>query len=393
MKRAFRLLAAVTALWSAAAMAADPGISDKEIKLGSVLPLQGGFAAGATQFRDGVDAYFKWVNEEGGVNGRKIVWSAENDSYNPQQSVAAIKKLVDRDGVFAIVGTLGTANTLAVLPFLKQRNVPLLGPLGSHPLINEPRDRNIFPISPTGPRQGTSLLQYAHESLNAKRIAVFYQDDQMGKELLSGVKQYAASHGLEIVGEASYVPSDVDVSAQALALRQSNPDAVVMAVIPKQGTLFLIAAQKLGWKSKFLALQVMGDPLTLRLGGDAVNNLYTNLYAGVETMTTPEIKQATEILGKYAPGTPPGYWSFIGMSGAKIFVEAAKGRGKGSHAGVSDRLSRKDGHPFERVDSARFIRTRQACRARHIRLCPVAERQARRAQGMARKVTAAELCE
>lgn len=328
MRTASRLFAMATAMCSAVAMAAAPGISDKEIKLGSVLPLQGGFAAGATQFRDGVDAYFKWTNDQGGIHGRKITWSAENDSYNPQQSVAAIKKLVDRDGIFAIVGTLGTANTLAMLPFLKQRNVPLLGPLGSHPLINEPQDRNVFPISPTGPQQGTSLVQYAHESLGAKRIAVFYQDDQMGKELLSGVRQYAAAHNLKVVGEASYVPSDVDVSAQALTLRQSNPDAVVMAVIPKQGTLFLITAQKMGWKSNFLALQVMGDPVTLQLGGDAVNRLYTNLYAGVETMTTPEIQQAKEILGKYAPGTAPGYWSFIGMSGAKLFVEAAKGAGR-----------------------------------------------------------------
>src|SRR3546814_5088274 len=94
-----------------------------------------------------MESYLKYINDQGGINGRKIVWEVENDSYNPQQAVAAAKKLVDRDGVFLIVGTLGTTNTLATIPFLKQRNVPLLDPLGSHPSINKPEDRIVFPIS------------------------------------------------------------------------------------------------------------------------------------------------------------------------------------------------------------------------------------------------------
>ena len=97
---------------------AEPGVSRDTIKLGSYLPLQSGLAAGATQMKEGTEAYFKWVNDNGGVNGRKIEWIVENDSYNPQQTVAVVKKLVDRDDVFAVVSTLGTVTNLAVLPFL-----------------------------------------------------------------------------------------------------------------------------------------------------------------------------------------------------------------------------------------------------------------------------------
>lgn len=268
------------------------------------------------------------MNANGGINGRKVVWSAQNDSYNPQQAVAAVKELVDRDDVFAIVGTLGTTNTLAILPFLKQRGVPLLGPLGSHPDINEPKDRNVFPMSPMGPAHGRSLAQFANEDLKAKKIAVFYQDDQYGKELLEGTKKYAAANGMTIVGEATYEPSDVDVSAQVLALSKTHPDAVLMAVIPKQGALFLRAAQRIGFKAAFLAPEVMADPVSLQLAGGAINGLYMNAYVALQSMDTPAVKQAKEILAKYAPQTPAGYWAFAGMAGAKMFYIAAQKVGK-----------------------------------------------------------------
>ncbi|MFC3678425.1 ABC transporter substrate-binding protein [Ferrovibrio xuzhouensis] len=320
--------AALALMTATGAWAGDPGVTDKEIKLGSFLPLQSGLSAGASQYRDGMESYLKYINDQGGINGRKIVWEVENDSYNPQQAVAAAKKLVDRDGVFLIVGTLGTTNTLATIPFLKQRNVPLLGPLGSHPSINKPEDRIVFPISPLGTLHGVSLAQFAHKDLKAKRIGVFYQDDQYGKELLEGAREFAKKNGMEIVSTQSYVPSDVDVSPQALAISQTKPDAVIMAVIPKQGALFLKEAQKMGWKTNFLAPQLMGDPVAVDLAGSAIEGLYVNLYAAIESMDTPMVKLANQVMAKYAPNTPVGYWSYIGMAGAVIFEKGARKAGK-----------------------------------------------------------------
>jgi branched-chain amino acid transport system substrate-binding protein len=119
---------------------AEPGITNDKILLGSFLPLQSGLAAGATQMKEGCDAYFRFVNDAGGVNGRKIEWIVENDSYNPQQTAAVVKKLVDRDEVFALVSTLGTVTNLAVLPFLAQRGVPIVNPRG-RPQATERADR------------------------------------------------------------------------------------------------------------------------------------------------------------------------------------------------------------------------------------------------------------
>src|SRR5262249_35434019 len=141
----FAIVAAAAAL-PEAAWSADPGVTKDKVTLGSFLPLQSGLAAGATQMKEGCDAYFKYVNDSGGVNGRKIEWIVENDSYNPQQTAAVVKKLVDRDGVFAIVSTLGTVTNLAVLPFLAQRAVPIVHPPRDHLLLHNPTDTNVFAI-------------------------------------------------------------------------------------------------------------------------------------------------------------------------------------------------------------------------------------------------------
>ena len=307
---------------------AEPGISKDTIKLGSYLPLQSGLAAGATQMKEGTEAYFKWVNDNGGVNGRRIDWIVENDSYNPQQTVAVVKKLVDRDDVFAVVSTLGTVTNLAVLPFLHQRGVPVINPAGGHVNLNKPKDKNVFGILPLSSEIGESMADYALARLGAKKIAIFFQNDQFGKDQRDGAVEYLKKKNLAPAAEASYVPADVDISAQVIALRQAQPDAVLLAVIPKHGSLFMKEAQKLGWKPKIVGHNTMADPVVTDLAGDALEGIYVNLMTAVDSMDTPQVKQANEILSKYSPKTKPGYYPYLGMAGAKIFVEGAKKAGQ-----------------------------------------------------------------
>jgi len=305
------------------AWAAAPGVTKDKIIIGSYLPLQSGLAAGATQLRDGADAYFRHINDKGGIHGRKIEWTVENDSYNPQQTVAVLKKLVDRDGVFAIVSTLGTATNLAALPFLAQRKVPLINPAGGHERLNAPKDPNVFGLLPVGQDIGAAMADYAMDKLQAKRIAIFFQNDPFGKDPRDGAVAALKKRGLEVVAETSYVPSDVDMSAQAVALRGANPDVVLMMCITKQGALLLQKAQQLGWRPKFLAQNTMGDPITADLAGSALEGVMVILFTAIETMDTPAVKEANALIAKYHPETKPGYWTYLGLAGAKVFVEAA----------------------------------------------------------------------
>ena len=329
-RRALIALAVGTAAFGLAgtAHAADPGVTKDKITLGSFLPLQSGLAAGATQMREGADAYFKHINDTGGINGRKIEWLVENDSYNPQQTAAVVKKLVDRDGVFAIVSTLGTVTAVAVLPFLAQRGVPVVNPAGGHMLLNKPKDKNVFGILPLSSEIGKSMADFAVQKLIAKRVAIFYQNDQFGKDQRDGAVEALKKHNMQAVGEASYVPSDVDVSAQVVALRDTNPDAVILGIIPKHAALFLKEAQRLGWKPKIVGHNTVADPVVLDLAGpEALEGVYVNLMTAVDTMGTPAVKKADEILAKHYPKTKPGYYPYLGMAGAMIIVEGIKRAG------------------------------------------------------------------
>lgn len=309
------------------AHAADPGVTDDKIVLGSFLPLQSGLSAGATQMMEGTDAYFQYINEQGGVNGRQIEWIVENDSYNPQQTVAVTKKLVDRDGVFAIVSTLGTVTNLAVLDFLAQREVPIINPAGGHERLNKPTDKNVFGILPLSSEIGESMAEHATKEMGAEKVAIFYQNDQFGKDQRDGAVAYLESQGMKPVAEATYVPSDVDVSAQVVALRDADPDVVVLGVIPKHGSLFMLEAEKMGWDIKTVAHNTMADPIVVDLAGDALEGMHVNLMTAVSTMDRPTVKLANELLAKYYPDTKPGYYPYLGMAGAMIFVEAAKRAG------------------------------------------------------------------
>jgi len=307
---------------------AEPGITKDKILLGSFLPLQSGLAAGATQMKEGCDAYFRSINEAGGVNGRKIEWIVENDSYNPQQTAAVVKKLVDRDEVFAMVSTLGTVTAVAVLPFLAQRGVPIVNPAGGHKLLNKPTDKNVFGILPLSSEIGESMAEFAVKKLGAKRVAIFFQNDQFGKDQRDGAVKALEKLHLTAVAESSYVPSDVDVSAQAVALKQANPDVVILGVIPKHGALFAKEAQRLGWKPKMVGHNTMADPVVLDLvGPEPLEGVYVNLMTAVSTMDKPAVKKANELLAKYYPNTKPGYYPYLGMAGGIIIVEAMKRAG------------------------------------------------------------------
>jgi ABC-type branched-subunit amino acid transport system substrate-binding protein len=316
------------AMLPATAWSAEPGVTKDKVILGSFLPLQSGLAAGATQMKEGCDAYFKSVNDAGGVNGRKIEWIVENDSYNPQQTAAVVKKLVDRDDVFALVSTLGTVTAVAVLPFLAQRGVPIVNPAGGHTLLNKPTDKNVFGILPLSSEIGESMVDFAVTTLGAKRVAIFFQNDQFGKDQRDGAVAALKRHNMTPVAEASYVPSDVDISAQAVALKQADPDVVILGVIPKHGALFVKEAQRLGWKPKMVGHNTMADPVVLDLAGaEALEGVYVNLMTAVDSMDTPAVKKANEILAKYYPQTKPGYYPYLGMAGGIIIIEAMKRAG------------------------------------------------------------------
>jgi len=172
------------------------------------------------------------------------------------------------------------------------------------------------------------MAEFAVSKLGAKRVAIFYKNDQFGKDQSDGAIAELKKHNLTPVAEASYVPSDVDVSAQAVALKGANPDVVILGVIPKHGALFVKEAKRLGWKPKIVGHNTVADPVVLDLAGaEALEGVYVNLMTAVSRMDKPAVKRANELMAKYFPKTKPGYYPYLGMAGCLIIAEGIKRAG------------------------------------------------------------------
>ena len=322
--------AATTAAATVAATAKPVviGVTDTEVVIGSWGPQDG--PAGFYGVIDRVvDAYFKKVNEEGGVNGRKIRFIYENDSYQPAKTVAAVKKLVEEDKIFALVGGLGTPNNAAVMDYLVAANVPHVWPATGSGILAVPFKKNIYAVQLNYTIEATLLTQYALDKVAAKKFAVFYQNDGFGKEGLDAVQAELKKRGLAAATAVSYESADTNFTAQALKLQTSGADTVILYAVPKPGGSIIAEMGKIGFSPKLLSSSVINDPAIFQLAGPAIEGMLINAYLpAFDDVSNPKIVEYQAFMAKYAPKEQIGGFSEVGYAYAQVFIEALKRAGK-----------------------------------------------------------------
>ena len=305
-----------------------PGVTDSEIVIGSWGPQDG--PAGAYGVIDRtIAAYFKKVNDDGGINGRKIRFIYENDSYQPAKTTAAVKKLVEEDKVFALVGGLGTAQNMAVMDYLVQNKVPHLAPSTGSGLMSKPVKPNVFQVQLNYTNEATLLTQYALDKLSAKKIAVFYQNDAFGKEGLDAVNAELKKRNMGEASGVSYEPSDTNFSSQALKLQSTGADTVVIYAVPKPGASIIAEMDKIGFKPNLLASSVINDPALFQLAGPGIEGLLLLAWLpAFDDTSNPKIVEYQNFMKKYAPNEQIGGFSETGYTYATIATDALKQAGK-----------------------------------------------------------------
>ncbi len=320
--------AAPTAPAATTGGAATPGVTDTEVVIGSWGPQDG--PAGAYGVIDRtIDAYFKKVNEEGGVNGRQIKFIYENDSYEPAKTVAAVKKLVEEDKVFALVAGLGTRNNLAVMDYLIQNNVPHVAPATGSTSMAMPLKKNVFALQVNYTIEATLLTRYALDTLGSKKFAVFYQNDAFGKEGLDTINAELKRRGLPEAVAVSYETADTNFSAQALKLQNSGADTVILWAVPKPGGSVISEMDKIGFKPKLLSSAVINDPAIFKLAGPGIEGLtITSWLPEFNDTSNPKIVEYQAFMKKYAPNEQIGGFSLSGYTQAQLMTEALKRAGK-----------------------------------------------------------------
>ena len=305
-----------------------PGVTASEVVIGSWGPQDG--PAGAYGVIDRtIDAYFKMINDQGGVNGRTIRFIYENDSYQPAKTLAAVKKLVEQDKVFALVGGLGTAHNLTVMDYLVQNNVPHVWPATGTTQLAVPLKKNIYAVQLNYTTEATLLTQYGLDTMSAKKLAVFYQNDAFGKEGLDAVQAELSKRGLPAATGVSYETTDTNFSAQALKLQTSGADTVVLYAVPGPGGAVVAEMGKIGFAPKLLSSSVINDPSIFKLAGSAINGMLIEAYLpAFDDTSNPKIVAYQAFMAKYAAKEQIGGFSEAGYAYGQVFIEALTRAGK-----------------------------------------------------------------
>jgi branched-chain amino acid transport system substrate-binding protein len=228
---------------------AEPGITAKTILLGGTSPLSGPASAYASVAR-GADAYFRYANARGGVNGRTVSYKYVDDAYNPVQTVQATKQLVEQDQVFAVFNSLGTASNIAVRDYLNQLKVPQLFVASGATTFG--RDYEQYPwtigFQPSYQSEGRIYGIYLARTKPDARIAVLFQNDDYGKDLLAGLRRGIARSKVKLVAAQVYEATDADVQSQVAKLKASGANTLALFATPKFATQAYTSADKLGWR-------------------------------------------------------------------------------------------------------------------------------------------------
>lgn len=311
---------------------AENGVYDNEVVIGSFQALSGPYAIIGQEMTKGMNAYFNWINSNGGVYGRRINLIVADDQLNPSKTVVEVKRLVEQDKVFAIVGGLGTYGCLAVMDYLNENGVPFVYQgAGTSKLVDPPK-KYIFGVQPDYTLEGHIIAKFLVENQNAKKIAVLYMNNDIGLEGLAAIKDELSKHNMKPAIEISYNPAETDYSAQVLDLLNVNPDSIVIYGLITDTIRWVKTIRDYGLESKIVTIYPNADPNFIRLAGDYAEGIIFTGWVPLPTPDRPEYVKDFErylrIFQETYKDQIPSSYAAAGFIAAEVFVEGLIRAGK-----------------------------------------------------------------
>jgi len=322
----------------------EKGVTKDKIKIGVLTAMTGPYAEYDVMWSQGGKVVFDEINQKGGIYGRKIDYLVEDDGCDSTKGSIAGKKLIYNENVFALYSGVCTGVVNALVPDVEAEKIPLqpIGAAGTNyvrPWNKGPSGKYIFGGAMGLYYHGESMVDFALLK-GWKKVAILYQTDQWGVEVYKGAKSQLEKSGLAFVAEESIVRDATDTSVQVIKLREKNPDAVIMALYPRLGPIFLRQAYELGLKANFVASAGMVSNLdTLRKTArdEALKTFYylwdrCDMPGGTGAPGC-EISDWNKKIKKAYPDKAddpnfPNPYSIMGIGTATIFVEGLRRAGQ-----------------------------------------------------------------
>ena len=308
---AWTLSAASLLLAGGLALAAGqygPGASDAEIKLGNTMPYSGPASAYGV-IGKAEAAYFNMINEQGGINGRKINFISRDDSYSPPKTVEVVRKLVEEDQVLLMFNPLGTPPNTAIRGYLNENKVPQLFVATGADKWNDPKNFHwTMGYQPSYRIESRIYARYILKNLPNAKIAVLYQNDDFGKDYLIGLREGLGDKADKmIVATQSYETTDPTVDSQVVAMQNSGADTILTAAIPKFAAQVIRKVYDIGWKpTHFLSnvstsVKIALQPAGLEKSIGIISAGYGKEITDPKWQSTQEYKDWLAWMQKYNP--------------------------------------------------------------------------------------------
>jgi ABC-type branched-subunit amino acid transport system substrate-binding protein len=329
--------AAVAGCGSGGGSSSAPGVTKDAVTIGSHQPLTGPAAPGYSEIAPASNAFFKFLNSQGGVKGRQIKYIYKDDGYNPTNTVAVTKRLVLQDKVFAIFNGLGTPTHTKVADFLNASKVPDLFVASGCQCWDEPDQHPMtFGWQPDYVVEGKILGDYIKKNFSGKKVAYFYQDDDFGKDGVKGLDMYIPKS--QVVSRQAYQPGDTNMGPQISAIKSSGAEVVAAFTIPAYTALAELTSVKLGYKAQFVVSNVGSDPITVggllksfskgKAGASLIEGLVTDGYLpAVGDTSNPWISLFKRVHDRYDKKAPFDGNVLYGMAAAYTFAQALDAAG------------------------------------------------------------------
>lgn len=322
------LLASAFLAFFAMSSIAQQGVTKTEITLGSIQDLSGPLAGFGKQDRLGMLLRVDEINEQGGINGRKIRLIVEDSGYDPKKAVLAAQKLVNQDKIFAMVGHIGTAQNLAAMPVQFEKNVINFFPITAAREMYDPFHRLKYSFAAPYYDQIRQTLPKLVKEKNATKVCTIYQDDEFGLEVLRGAEAGLKTIGMELTEKTSFKRGSTDFSSQVAKMKAAGCEVVALGTIIRETIGTIGESRKTGFNPVFLGSSAAYTDLIHKLGGKAMDGLYATM-----TVQHPYLDEASQPIrfwaNKYKTkfNEDPTVFSVYGYNAIDAFARAAQKAG------------------------------------------------------------------
>ncbi len=305
-----------------------PGVTDKEILIGSCSALEGPSHFLGTETVTGAKAYFAMVNDAGGVDGRKLKLLTYDDSYDPAKTEVCFNRLMEQK-VFVLGFFVGTPTAVKYIPMAESNKVPLVGLFTGAQTLYVPLRHWIVNVRASYFDETREQIDGMWSTLGYKKIGVIYPEDAFGAAVLEGVKAALKTHGAEPIAVASYQRQTAQVGGAIDTVRAAKPDAVVLVGPANTVAPILKQSHAKGWKPLFLTVSFVGtDDLISEAGADSDGTVITQVVPPYYLTDYKTVALYRRELTKYFPSAQPNFVSLEGFVDAMVMVEGLKRAGK-----------------------------------------------------------------